>query len=216
MKKHLSGGSGGDSSGGKGGSASGGSGGKASGGGGGSSASGGGAAIAIEQYPMALATGQCEQLTKCCMNSDAMCVVKKRSIYLAGVNNLKKGITAGRLEYDGQKLSGCLAKLAALACDAKQADVDAATKDCVYLKGSAANGTECFTAAECKEGYCDKTEPTKTTSECIARKDIDAVCKGNDQCKSGNCKLATMMATEGKCAAAEAPKPGLCAALPPN
>jgi len=147
------------------------------------------------------------------MNTDAACVAKTKSVYFSGVKNLKTGIAGGKVEYDAKKLGECIAKLMALACEANQADIDAATKDCVYLKGTVSNGAECLTASECKEGYCDKTEPANTTMMCIARKDIDAVCKNGAQCKSGNCKLETMMATEGKCAAAEAPKTGICAAI---
>lgn len=215
-----SGGSGGDS-GGSGGSAggggtSGGSGGKATGGGGGSASGGmsGGMSIALDDYPAAIGTAQCAALTKCCMNMDANCVKKKQAIFLPGLKTLRPSIEAKKVEYDGAKLAECLAKLTALACDAKQGDVDA-YRDCQYLKGTVANGSDCASGTECKEGYCDKPDATMP-GKCTAKKDNDAACKGDDQCKGGLCKKAMTTDVEGKCAVAEAPKAGVCGALPAN
>jgi hypothetical protein len=170
--------------------------------------------VALADYPKTLATAQCGQMMKCCQISDDKCAAKIGSKYLAGRANLQKSVDAGRLSYDGKKFAECVGKISALACDAKQADVDA-LRSCSYFTGKVSNGSECLVSEDCKEGYCGMPAG-KTTLECIAKLEIDATCKGSGQCKSDNCMKAMPTDVDGKCATAIAPPPGICGFLPAN
>ncbi len=217
-------GDGGSGGGGDSGGASGGGSGGASGGAAGSSAGGTsgdkpfGDTVDIDVYHSSIATARCDQLWKCC-ETEAMaidankdrCPAKVGAPLLQGRAGLKTAITANTLTFDGAKLAECLNKLAALKCDASQADVDA-LRECDYFEGKVANGTACAISAECTDGYCTQAEG-ETAKKCTARKDKDADCRGGDECKSGNCAKAMMNDAMGKCADAEEPKPGLCGYL---
>ncbi|MDX2023881.1 MAG: hypothetical protein SF187_26820 [Deltaproteobacteria bacterium] len=209
------GGSGGSASGGKGGGAGMASGGSSSNGGTGGASGGGssGSEIAIANYPLALATAQCEQMMKCCSINVDKCAAKVSARYTAGLSGLKASVTAGRVNYDGKKLAKCIEDLKAAACDAKAADIDSVRASCIYITGTVANGSECTIGADCKEGFCG-TPAGATKMQCAAKLEIDATCKDSGQCKSENCKKATTSDVEGKCAAAAEPKAGLCGILP--
>jgi len=161
---------------------------------GGGSGKGGG--TSIDEAAAAVAVDLCTKAFECCAAEDIKalygvdsvigCEVAVAFLVQAEVNAAKPAIEAGRVEYDGTALDGCLGDYTGQSCDRLRT---LTTFECEGLiVPQQKEGDACGISAECTDGYCDgSSNASSPVGRCVPLKDDGADCSANAECVSKFC-----------------------------
>ncbi|HEY4059403.1 MAG TPA: Dickkopf N-terminal cysteine-rich domain-containing protein [Kofleriaceae bacterium] len=149
-----------------------------------------GGGIPVEDYQAQRLTAECERLVRCGLfTTQEACegyVIDTFDI------DVKGGIDAKRVKYDGGKAKDCIAAIAAQSCDQTSASVRDLPPACkAVTEGTVADGEACNIEAECISGTCDQPACSRQTccaGTCAATiKDAPdgASCVTDDNCVDG-------------------------------
>jgi hypothetical protein len=197
-------GAGGDSAGGSGGKggaggSTGGSGGS-SGGSGGSSGSGSGG-VTFANAPTELATAICAKAFECCTEaelealavvgtSEAQCRLAVATLLQLYAVDIQESLDAGRAEYDGEAVAGCIAAQEGRSCDDLPSFGEIGCAGAVVPLVEM--GETCGAHHECIDGYCDgATQASTPTGTCAAPKPEGEACTIPEECEGGACNTDT-------------------------
>lgn len=163
------------------------------------SAAAGSGGIPIDSGPTEIARVLCDRIFDCCTEAELMGLPLNLgdsesscqlgvAVYLAVIAEAsKESIAAGRIDYDGVALAGCLERYGG--------------EECALLRGLSLDicpevfapqvelGGACGISAECIDGYCDgSNDGANPVGQCAAKKQVGAGCAANDECESGLCE----------------------------
>jgi hypothetical protein len=176
------------------------------------SSSGGEDSVTLDNLGVETAKAFCALAFSCCEQAElvdvfdqppkdqAECEATFSKFYeMQVLPDLRAGVEAGRLTFDGAQASLCYEKVASN-CDALHAnnplEQDPACQ--TVFVGKVAEGGECLSSNECvnKASSCAGKSDTMMFGKCKAPGPVDAACEFGDECESGYCNYTTM-----KCAA---------------
>ncbi len=168
-----------------------------SGGTGAVSGSGGGGGIPIANAPVELATAVCGKVFECCSEAQRMglsilgqsedqCRLAVATFLALYAADIEASVAAGRADYDGEALAGCVAEQEQRACDMLPGLGDIGCAGAVIPLVPL--GETCGAHDECIDGYCDgATQATSPTGTCAAKKADGEMCGAAEECEGGAC-----------------------------
>ncbi len=136
--------------------------------------------MSIDDLARRLAEAECRQIRRCCdaqeqMGLPADCAGALAPILEeeADIVDMRAGIAAGRLAFDGEQAERCIAHVDALSCPDFSAFLDEAQAatglECLdMLVGRVPLGGLCEESYECESGACGAFDPATETTHCEA------------------------------------------------
>lgn len=150
----------------------------------------GGGGISVDDFQDQRLAAECERLVRCGLfTTEDAC---KGFVIDSFDLDVKGGVDAKRVKYDGAKAEDCLVALAAQSCDQTTKDLRVVPPACAaVITGTIADGAACNIEAECISGTCDQplcARETCCAGTCAATiKDAPdgAACMTDDNCVEG-------------------------------